>query len=52
VDGAVALWKQGYTGSKIGVAVVDSGTTKVADFSNDNRIEQDKLKGQRDGRLN
>ena len=51
-DGAVSVWKQGYTGQNVGVAVIDSGVTSTSDFTNPNRVEQDKLQGQQDGSLN
>ena len=48
-DGAVDAWKMGLDGSNVGVAVIDSGVTPVADFTNPNRVEQVKLDGQKDG---
>jgi serine protease AprX len=44
IDGAPAVWDQGYKGSGVGVAVVDSGVAPVADF--DARLTQVQLNGQ------
>jgi serine protease AprX len=44
IDAASAAWSQGYTGTGIGVAVLDSGVVPSADFGN--RLVQVELNGQ------
>jgi serine protease AprX len=44
IDGAPTAWGQGYTGSGVGVAVIDSGVVPSADFGT--RLTQVQLNGQ------
>src|SRR4051812_22557655 len=44
VDGATRAWAQGLDGKGVGIAVIDSGVTKLDDFGN--RAEQVSLPGQ------
>ena len=44
IDGAPAAWSQGYTGSGVGVAVIDSGVVPSPDFGA--RLTQVQLNGQ------
>ena len=44
IDGAPTAWGQGYTGSGVGVAVIDSGVVPSSDFGN--RLTQVQLNGQ------
>jgi serine protease AprX len=44
VDGAPTAWSQGITGEGVGIAVIDSGTAPVTDFSG--RLTQVQLAGQ------
>ena len=41
IDGAPAAWNKGYSGKGIGIAVIDSGVTPVADFGT--RVTQVRL---------
>lgn len=43
-DGAVDVWRQGFTGAGVGIAVVDSGVTPQPDFGG--RLVQVRLPGQ------
>lgn len=45
VDRAVAAWARGTTGKGVGIAVVDSGVARVADFGS--RVVRVRLRGQR-----